>query len=381
MDRRMIGVFATVAIAFSATARGDDPQPELGRYKAHVATLASREYAGRRGAGAVKAATYVGRELKSLGLQPAFGGDYVQDVPAADGRGVIGHNVAAKLEGSDPVLREEWIIIGAHFDHLGRSGSDYYPGADDNASGVAMMLEVARCMASAEVRPRRSVLFVGFDLEEYGLLGSRYFVEHPPMPLAKIRLFVTADMIGRSLGGVCDGLVFVFGTQTSASLKRFVDEAAARQPIRLAPLGNDVLILDRSDYGPFRSHAIPYLFFSTGENPCYHKRTDTSDTLDYDTALAATHVVLGVIHRAACETDLKPWNGTTQPTLDEALAVRDVLRLMQKSHEKLSISAAGLFVLRTTLNKLDGIVARGAITTSERAGLVRAAQFLMATVF
>ena len=377
----MIGVFATMSIALSSTARGDDPEPELGRYKAHVATLASREYAGRRGAGGVKAATYVGRELKALGLEPGFGGDYVQDVPAADGRGVIGHNVAAKLEGSDPALRDEWIIIGAHFDHLGRSGSDYYPGADDNASGVAMMLEVARCMASAEARPRRSVLFVGFDLEEYGLLGSRYFVEHPPMPLAKIKLFVTADMIGRSLGGVCDGLVFVFGTQTSPGVKRFVDEAAARQPIRLAPLGNDVLIIDRSDYGPFRGHSIPYLFFSTGENPCYHERTDTSDTLDYDTALAATRVVLGVIRRAACAPELKPWNGTTQPTLGEALAVRDVLRAMQENHQKLAISAAGLFVLRTTLANLDGIAARGAVTPGERARLVRAAQFLMATVF
>lgn len=376
----MIGVFATMAIALSATARGDDPEPQLGRYKAHVATLASSEYAGRRGAGGVKAATYVGRELKALGLEPGFGGDYVQDVPAADGRGVIGHNVAAKLEGSDPAQSDEWIIIGAHFDHLGRSGSDYYPGADDNASGVAMMLEIARCMAAAEARPRRSVLFVGFDLEEYGLLGSRYFVEHPPMPLAKIKLFVTADMIGRSLGGVCDGLVFVFGTQTSPSLKRFVDEAAARQPIRLATLGNDVLIIDRSDYGPFRGHSIPYLFFSTGENPCYHQRTDTSDTLDYDTALAATRVVFGVIRRAASAPDLKPWNGTTQPTLGEALAVRDVLRTMQANHEKLAISAAGSFVLRTTLANLDGIVARGAITPGERARLVRAARFLMATV-
>ena len=282
-------------------------------------------------------------------MKPAFGGDFVQDVLAPDGRGVIGHNIAATLEGSDPTLRDEWIIVGAHFDHLGRSGSAYFPGADDNASGVAMMLEVARCMANAATRPKRSVMFVGFDLEEYGLIGSRYFADHPPVPLAKVKLFVTADMIGRSLGGVCDGVVFVFGTQTSPGMKRIVDSAAAHQPIRLAPLGNDVLVIDRSDYGPFRARSIPYLFFSTGENPRYHKTTDTSDTIDYETALAATRVICDTIRRAASVPELRGWNGVTEPTIDEALAVREVLRTMLQNHEKLGIGSPGMFVLRSTL--------------------------------
>ena len=376
----MIGAVAIGATFLASAVRGgagarDGP---LQRASSPRSRRASAPAAAGRG---VKAASYVGRELKALGLVPAFGGDYFQDVPAPDGRGVIGHNVAAKLEGSDPALRDEWIIVGAHFDHLGRLGSAYYPGADDNASGVAMMLEVARCLASDAVRPKRSVLLVGFDLEEYGLIGSRYFAEHPPMPLEKVKLFVTADMIGRSLGGVCDGFVFVFGEQTSPGMKRLVDESAAHQPIRLAPLGNDVLVIDRSDYGPFRARSIPYLFFSTGENPRYHQPTDTSDTIDYETALAATRVVWGTIRRAASAPELRGWNGETAPTLEEALGVRDVLRTMLRNREKLGIGSASLFVLRSTLEGLDGIVARGAITTSERSRLVRAAQFLMTAVF
>src|SRR4029077_10487164 len=106
-----------------------------------------------------------------------------------------GANVGARLIGTDPQRRDEWIIVSAHYDHLGVRGGVLYPGADDNASGVAMMLEVARAFVQAPERPRRSVLFIGFDLEEVGLFGSRYFVEHPPVPLDRVKLFVTADMI------------------------------------------------------------------------------------------------------------------------------------------------------------------------------------------
>ena len=96
--------------------------------------------------------------------------------------------------------------MSAHFDHLGVRSGVLFPGADDNASGVAMMLEVARSLTLSAEPPKRSVMFLGFDLEEIGLFGSRYFVEHPPVPLDRVALFITADMIGRALGGVCRSL-------------------------------------------------------------------------------------------------------------------------------------------------------------------------------
>ncbi len=121
--------------------------------------------------------------------------------------------------GPIPVLKNEWVIVSAHYDHLGVRGGVLYPGADDNASGVAMMLEVARSMAAQLDPPRRSLMFIGFDLEEIGLFGSRYFVAHPPVRLQQVVLFITADMIGRSMAGVCDDLVFVLGTENAPGLR------------------------------------------------------------------------------------------------------------------------------------------------------------------
>ena len=94
-----------------------------------------------------------------------------------------------------------------------------YPGADDNASGVAMMLEVARTIAQSPETPRRSLMFIGFDLEEAGLFGSRYFVAHSPVPLERVSLFITADMISRALAGVCDSHVFVMGSENAPGLR------------------------------------------------------------------------------------------------------------------------------------------------------------------
>ncbi len=380
MDHRRITVLAALAVVWGSTAPASEPQPQLGRYKAHVATLASREFSGRQGENAARAGLYVASAFRDLGLEPLFGDSYTDDIPDPGGRGVIGRNIGAKLVGSDPALRHEWIIVGAHFDHLGRRGDTYYPGADDNASGTAMLLEVARCFAQADKRPRRSVMFVGFDLEEYGLIGSRYFAEHPPVGLDKVKLFVTADMLGRSLGGVCPGHVFVFGSDTLTGLRENLDATAEREPIELVPLGNDLLIIDRSDYGPFRKRKIPYLFFSTGENPAYHQTDDTSDTIDYATALASTKVILGVLRKTADAESLSGWIGASEPNIGEALAVRDILKILNANRETMQIGPAAQIVLRTTIATLDGVAARGVITRSERGRLVRAVQFLMATV-
>ncbi len=380
MDRRFGRVILAGTILLSLRTAQAEVRPELGRYKAHVATLASAEFGGRRGVGAAKSAFYVANELKHLGLEPLFGKSFIQAMPDRATGGTLGRNVGAKLVGSDPRLKEEWVIVSAHFDHLGGRGQEYYPGADDNASGTAMMLEVARCFAQERSRPLRSIMFVGFDREEDGLWGSRYFADHPPVPLDRVKLFVTADMIGRALGGVCKEFVFVFGADTSQGVRGRIQEAAKTEPIRVGFMGNDLLIVDRSDYGPFRSRSIPYLFLSTGENPDYHQRSDTSDTLDYPKALSVTRVVLSTIEKTANAENLPPWNGETEASLEEALAVRDVLRTLQENRVTLKIGGASLLVLNSTLSHLEGIVERGKITERERTRLVRAAMFLMTTV-
>src|SRR5437763_8436961 len=107
-----------------------------------------------------------------------------------------------------------------------------------------MLLEVARCFARAPARPRRSIMFIGFDLEEQGLWGSRYFIEHSPVPLGQIALFVTADMISRSLGGVCAPYVFIMGTEHAPGLRPWIARAADHRAVTTGLLGSDLLAID-----------------------------------------------------------------------------------------------------------------------------------------
>ncbi|MCA1684480.1 MAG: M20/M25/M40 family metallo-hydrolase [Planctomycetia bacterium] len=358
-----------------------EPEPEETRLRAHVVTLASPEYLGRRGAGGRKAADYLIAEFRRLGLDPLFAGSFEQDIPGKGGEPPLGRNVGATLRGTDPKLRDDWVVVSAHYDHLGRRGGVTYPGADDNASGVAMMLEVARSFVEGGERPRRSVMFIGFDLEEVGLFGSRYFVEHAPIPLNKIALFVTADMIGRSLGGVCTPYVFVMGTEYAPGLRPWIARAAQDGPVRVGLLGSDLLLLDRSDYGPFRSRKIPFLFFSTGENPVYHTPRDLAETLDYPKLTAISRVINRVGRRASISEQVPTWSTTPDHSLKEAETLRDVMRTLLRNQTELKIGPTQARLMTNTLRALDEILARGTMSADERAGVVRVTRIILLTLF
>jgi hypothetical protein len=381
-------VIAVLSIAADPCSRGakdkgkavDDPAapaPERPRLEEFVRRLAAPEMEGRRGEGGRKAAALLIEEFRRLKLEPLFAGAYVQEIPAPEQNHIRGRNVGAVLRGHDPGLRGEWIIVSAHFDHLGKRGAVIYPGADDNASGVAMMLEVARSTAMAPQRPRRSLMFVGFDLEELGLFGSRYFVAHPPVPLEQIALFITADMIGRALAGVCRDQVFVLGTEHAPGLRPWLTEAALDQPLKLGMLGSDVLILNRSDYGPFRTRRVPYLFFSTGENPRYHSPEDKPETLDYSKLTAITRVINRVVATAADAPAVPRWTDAPDHPLVEAITLRDVISTLLQNQKTLELGSASTFVMKSTLKSLEEMIARGAITQAERANVIQAARLVL----
>ena len=375
-------VVAFVAVVSAAAPAGaQECRPVEPRLRNHVMTLASAEYQGRRGPGGIKAADYIVARFRELGLAPLFGDAYVQSIPGQGGAGPIGRNVGALLRGSDPQLCQQYVILSAHFDHLGSRGDVFYPGADDNASGVAMMLEVARSVVEGKEKPRRSLMFVSFDLEEAGLFGSRYFVEHPPVPLEKVGLFITADMIGRSLGGVCQPYVFVMGTEHVPSLRAWLDAAARGGSVQVGTLGSDLLLINRSDYGPFRSRRVPYLFFSTGENPVYHTPRDTPDTVNYPKLTAISRIIDRVVHQAAVADRLPPWSAGSEPSMAEALTIRDVLRTLLAHRADLDIGAANGLLMSNALKTLDAIAARGMFTPEERTGVVRVARIVLMTVF
>ncbi len=222
-------------------------------------------------------------------------------------------------------------------------------------------------MPSHHSRPRDSLIFIGFDLEEAGLFGSRYFVAHSPVPLERVKLFITADMISRSFAGVCDSHVFVMGTENAPGLRPWILQAAADRPLSVDVLGADLLVLNRSDYGPFRGKSIPFLFFTTGENPRYHTTADTPETLDYPKFTAISRMISQVVKKAVDAPELPRWQSSPDNPFAEAVAIRQVLEILVKNSEKLKVGRPQLFLMNNTLAQLDGIVARGKITPEERA--------------
>ena len=194
-------------------------------------------------------------------------------------------NVVARLPGRDPQLKEEALVIGAHHDHLGMGAfgstagkagrGQIHPGADDNASGTAGVLEIAQSLAALkpDERPRRSIVFVTFSGEEKGLLGSGCYVRQPPVPLSRTIGMINLDMIGRSP----DGSFAIAGLGTAKELKDIVRGAlqdAGLRP-RLSPS-----IGGGSDHVHFYSQQLPVLFVFTSLTRDYHKPTDTWDKIN-----------------------------------------------------------------------------------------------------
>jgi aminopeptidase YwaD len=194
------------------------------------------------------------------------------------------YNVAGMIEGSDPLLKNEVIVIGAHYDHLGRGGEgsgslaprggEIHHGADDNASGTAGVLELARLFSAQKPRPKRTIVFIAFSGEEEGLLGSNYYVNHPLLPLANTVAMINMDMIGR----MKDGRLIVGGVGTAKEWRDIM--SADTEKTFHVTLNEDGF--GPSDHSSFYAKQIPVLFFWTGTHNDYHKPSDTSEKINYD---------------------------------------------------------------------------------------------------
>jgi hypothetical protein len=189
-------------------------------------------------------------------------------------------NVAGVVRGRDPELASEAVIIGAHYDHLGLgrhnaldpdAAGQVHPGADDNASGTAAVIELARAVAVRRADLKRSVIFLTFSGEELGLLGSAYYTAHPLWPLKKTAAMLNLDMVGR----VRDGKVFVGGVGTSPVFPKLL-EAANTTGLRLETSRSGY---GSSDHTSFYVSDIPVLFFFSGLHSDYHRATDTPDKI------------------------------------------------------------------------------------------------------
>lgn len=246
-------------------------------------------------------------------------------------------NVIGILPGTDPKLKNEAIVIGAHYDHLGLGGEgslapregEVHHGADDNASGTAGMLELAR-MFSAQ-KPRRTIVFIAFSGEEEGLIGSNYYVNHPVVPLANTVAMINMDMIGREKGNK----LIVGGVGTAQDWRKLIDTENSIQPtstssnsqpmelpasnapfklVTMPPQTVDAkrfaLTLNEDGFGPsdhssFYAKQIPVLFFWTGTHNDYHKPSDTYDKINYQGEARILSFVASII-RDIDKSDTRP---------------------------------------------------------------------------
>ncbi len=347
----------------------------------HVNWLADPRRQGRSGESSLQSAEYIRDHFRRLKLQPLFGKDFFQPIPGRpDDQGnsrTIGRNVGAWLPGR---RANEFVIISAHFDHLGVRNKIVFPGADDNASGVAMMLEVARQLTSRKKRLERSVVFVGFDLEERLLWGSRWFAAHAPWPLKQVRLFITADMIGRSLGNLPLPTVFCLGSEHAPVLRTVLDRVGTPGGLEVARLGVD-LIGTRSDYGPFRDRKVPFLFFSTGEHPDYHTPRDQPGKIDFKKLSRVANLVLAVATEVADGRADPTWTDSIDGGLDEPRALFRITSLMLEEERQKGLTDLQKLLISGTRNKARQILDAGTMTASDRKWLVRATQLLLFSVF
>ena len=254
------------------------------------------------------AAEYIALEFERIGLAPGGeGGGYLQPVelqsvvtahvPAGRGMNVIG-----VLEGSDPNLRSEAVVLGAHHDHLGHGeifGSlagpadgddDIHNGADDNASGVGTLIAVAEALAVSP--PARSVVFVTFSGEEFGLLGSSYYAQNPAIPLDRTVAMLNMDMVGR----LEDDPLIVSGTGTAEEWSQILDsyEASEGIPLARSPDG-----FGPSDHTSFYERDVPVLHFFTNVHGEYHRPADHWELIDREGLERVAVLVEGVLRTVA----------------------------------------------------------------------------------
>jgi acetylornithine deacetylase/succinyl-diaminopimelate desuccinylase-like protein len=253
--------------------------------------------------GADSAAAYLARRFEQVGLQPAAGGWYqsftvAKEAPVAQSArvgGLVGKNVIGLLPGHDPGLRNETVIVGAHYDHLGLGGfgsldpdstGKVHNGADDNASGAAMLIHLAARLAQSP--PARTVLFIAFSGEELGLLGSAHYVRQPVYPLSSTMAMINLDMVGR----LRNGRLIVYGARTAKEFPALLDSLNWHAGFDLKAQGDGY---GPSDQSSFYAAGRPVLHVFTDLHGDYHRTTDDWQKIDPEGFRRVANFTMGVV--------------------------------------------------------------------------------------
>ena len=268
-----LAIFSTLAPVFS---QAIDSQKS--RIEKHLYYFAADSLKGRKTGSEdnKKVAAYIKNQFDQMGLNA-----YYQYIKSDSSR----QNVIAVLKGNDPILKNEVIVIGAHYDHLGivENGTTVkiYNGADDNASGSAAIIEIARQMVSQQGSLKRTVIFVAFDAEEVGLVGSTFFVNDfiKNNTTQKIVLGMSLDMVGYLKQSK---KLKIIGVKTLVDPDQYFNQVAFDSKYDLILKDFDSSIFTGSDHGPFLNKKIPAFHVTTGLSSPYHKPEDDADLIDYE---------------------------------------------------------------------------------------------------
>ncbi|MFD1161238.1 MULTISPECIES: M28 family metallopeptidase [Hwangdonia] len=283
--------------------------------KDHMLFLTSEKNAGRYPGGKAnrRVVNYLKKEFKNIGVTP-FDMGYKQPFNATlrvekgvDKKPVVKTwNVVGFIEGNDATLKNEYIVLGAHYDHLGLGGpssksdkkNTIHYGADDNASGTAALLEIAEKIASQKQLLKRSIIFIAFGAEEQGLLGSKYFVDNPLVPLSQIKLMINMDMVGRMNK---EKHVYMGGAGTFPGGVNFMQTLG--ESLNLTPIVHAGSV-GGSDHVSFYKKGISVLGMHTGGHPQYHKPEDTIDLINFEGQKQVSEYIFKTIMKLAT-TDYK----------------------------------------------------------------------------
>ncbi len=274
-----------------------------GELRDHVAVLANDTFEGRQAGsrGGRAAAGYIIEKLRGQGLKGgAEDGGFTQSIDAAQ------RNILAIIPGSDPALRSEVIVVGAHYDHVGygTKSNSYGPtgyihnGADDNASGVATVLETAQALAPLQGSLRRTVVLAFWDGEEQGLIGSTHWIRQPTVPRANIKCAINLDMVGRLRNGKLD----VYGTRTTYGMRKLISHCNEHENLSLQFMWE---MAEDSDHFPFYFRNIPSLMFHTGKHADYHRPSDDAEKINTEGMQSIARLIVELVI-AAADADASP---------------------------------------------------------------------------
>lgn len=264
----------------AATSKAVVKSISVDELKSHVEFLASDSLEGREAGsqGGQAAGTYIRGLLQKYGIKPGLADEgYFQEFQGGF------RNIIGIIPGNDPELKKEYVVIGAHYDHVGygkpsnsRGGvGQIHNGADDNASGTAALLEVIQALSQHKEVPGRSLMFVFWDAEEMGLLGSKHWMDHPNIPLDQVAIYLNLDMVGR----LNEKPLNLFGSRSSKGLRSFAVKSNHRETGVKIRFNNAVR--PDSDHWPFYKRGIPFLMLHTGKHEDYHRPEDDAHKIDY----------------------------------------------------------------------------------------------------